>query len=86
MSHDAYWMYINSNFQLPFNYCVSYGSLYWITKAAGEKSGSALLKANAWHHRGDAVSTIVALIGVGKASHALRCSTLQFINSLDSFQ
>ncbi|KAG0602055.1 hypothetical protein M758_11G156800 [Ceratodon purpureus] len=41
--------------------------LYWITKAAGEKSGSALLKATAWHHRGDSVSTIVALVGVGGA-------------------
>jgi divalent metal cation (Fe/Co/Zn/Cd) transporter len=46
------------------------GSLYWITKAAEEKSGSALLKATAWHHRGDSVSTIVALIGVGKISYA----------------
>ncbi|WOG94754.1 hypothetical protein DCAR_0314051 [Daucus carota subsp. sativus] len=39
--------------------------LYWITKRAGEKSGSGLMKANAWHHRADAVSSIVALIGVG---------------------
>ena len=50
------------------------GSLYWITKAAGEKAGSALLKASAWHHRSDAISSIVALIGVGKASHVV-CST-----------
>ncbi|KAK1354127.1 metal tolerance protein 2 [Heracleum sosnowskyi] len=39
--------------------------LYWITKRAGERSGSGLMKANAWHHRADAVSSIVALIGVG---------------------
>ncbi|KAL4588247.1 hypothetical protein LXL04_001130 [Taraxacum kok-saghyz] len=39
--------------------------LYWITKRAGEKSGSGLMKANAWHHRADAVSSLVALIGVG---------------------
>ncbi|XP_042427690.1 metal tolerance protein 2-like [Zingiber officinale] len=39
--------------------------LYWVTKRAGEKEGSELLKANAWHHRSDAVSSIVALIGVG---------------------
>ncbi|KAG0587956.1 hypothetical protein KC19_2G204300 [Ceratodon purpureus] len=42
-------------------------SLYWVTKAAGEKAGSALLKASAWHHRSDAISSIVALIGVGGA-------------------
>ncbi|KAJ6790508.1 Uncharacterized protein M6B38_248865 [Iris pallida] len=41
--------------------------LYWITKRAGEREGSSLMKANAWHHRADAVSSIVALIGVGGA-------------------
>ncbi|XP_050364586.1 metal tolerance protein 2 isoform X3 [Argentina anserina] len=39
--------------------------LYWITKQAGEKQGSGLMKANAWHHRADAISSVVALIGVG---------------------
>ncbi|KAK9084186.1 hypothetical protein Scep_030657 [Stephania cephalantha] len=39
--------------------------LYRITKRAGEKEGSGLMKANAWHHRADAVSSVVALIGVG---------------------
>lgn len=39
--------------------------LYWITKRAGEKAGSGLMKANAWHHRADAISSLVALIGVG---------------------
>ncbi|GFY98734.1 cation efflux family protein [Actinidia rufa] len=39
--------------------------LYWITKRAGEREGSGLMKANAWHHRADAVSSFVALIGVG---------------------
>ncbi|OIT26835.1 PREDICTED: metal tolerance protein 2 isoform X1 [Nicotiana attenuata] len=39
--------------------------LYWITKRAGDKIGSGLMKANAWHHRADAVSSVVALIGVG---------------------
>ncbi|KAG8063385.1 hypothetical protein GUJ93_ZPchr0003g17574 [Zizania palustris] len=38
--------------------------LYWITKRAGEKEGSGLMKANAWHHRADAISSVVALIGV----------------------
>ncbi|KAL6902081.1 hypothetical protein ACP4OV_004957 [Aristida adscensionis] len=41
--------------------------LYWITKRAGEKEGSGLMKANAWHHRADAVSSVVALVGVGGA-------------------
>lgn len=40
--------------------------LYWITKRAGERQGSGLMKANAWHHRADAISSVVALIGVGK--------------------
>ncbi|CAI9293008.1 unnamed protein product [Lactuca saligna] len=37
--------------------------LYWITKRAGERSGSGLMKANAWHHRADVVSSLDALIG-----------------------
>ncbi|XP_076884814.1 metal tolerance protein 2-like [Bidens hawaiensis] len=39
--------------------------LYWITKRAGERTGSGLMIANAWHHRADAISSLVALIGVG---------------------
>jgi len=39
--------------------------LYWVTKQASEKQGSGLMKANAWHHRADAISSVVALIGVG---------------------
>lgn len=41
--------------------------LYWTTKRAGDRAGSGLMKANAWHHRADAVSSLVALIGVGGA-------------------
>ncbi|KAJ3683743.1 hypothetical protein LUZ60_013970 [Juncus effusus] len=41
--------------------------LYWITKRAGEREGSGLMKANAWHHRSDAISSFVALFGVGGA-------------------
>lgn len=41
--------------------------LFWITKIVGEREGSGLMKANAWHHRTDAVSSVVALIGVGGA-------------------
>ncbi|XVF21915.1 hypothetical protein REPUB_Repub12eG0130000 [Reevesia pubescens] len=38
--------------------------LYWIIKRAGERQGSGLMKANAWHHHADATSSVVALIGV----------------------
>ncbi|GAQ86100.1 cation efflux family protein [Klebsormidium nitens] len=41
--------------------------LYWRTKAVGEQTGSQLLMANAWHHRSDALSSLVALVGVGGA-------------------
>ncbi|KAB1203098.1 Metal tolerance protein C1 [Morella rubra] len=44
--------------------CVKEG-LYWMTKRAAERQGSGLMKANAWHHRTDAISSVVALIGVG---------------------
>lgn len=44
--------------------CIKEG-LYWITKRAGERQGSGLMMANAWHHRADAISSVVALIGVG---------------------
>ncbi|KAK6164746.1 hypothetical protein DH2020_001610 [Rehmannia glutinosa] len=46
--------------------------LYWITKRAGEKTGSGLMKANAWHHRADAISSVVALIGVGGSIIGIR--------------
>ncbi|KAK9733639.1 hypothetical protein RND81_04G080900 [Saponaria officinalis] len=39
--------------------------LFWMTKKAGDKEGSGLMKANAWHHRADAISSFVALIGEG---------------------
>ncbi|XP_028804237.1 metal tolerance protein 2 isoform X2 [Neltuma alba] len=44
--------------------CIKEG-LYWATKRVGERQGSGLMKANAWHHRADAISSVVALIGVG---------------------
>lgn len=39
-------------------------ALYQYTMIVARKHGSALLKANAWHHRSDAVSSIVVLVGV----------------------
>lgn len=29
------------------------------------------MKANAWHHRADAISSVVALIGVGKTVYSM---------------
>ena len=40
-------------------------ALYWYTLAAAKRVRSEMLKANAWHHRTDAISSIVVLIGVG---------------------
>jgi cation diffusion facilitator family transporter len=38
--------------------------LYWYTRAHGQRVRSDLLLANAWHHRSDAISSIVVLIGI----------------------
>lgn len=55
-----------------------------MTRSEGEKQGSALLKANAWHHRSDAVSSVVALIGVGELSHLPHaCMHVPFIVGLN---
>jgi cation diffusion facilitator family transporter len=42
-------------------------SLYWYTIAVAKRLRSEMLRANAWHHRSDAISSIVVLIGVGGA-------------------
>jgi cation diffusion facilitator family transporter len=39
--------------------------LYRVTMKVGEKINSSVLKANAWHHRSDAVTSIVAMGGIG---------------------
>ncbi len=39
--------------------------LFWYTLAHAKRVGSELLRANAWHHRSDAISSIVVLIGIG---------------------
>ena len=38
---------------------------YRYQKRQGEKTGSSSLIADAWHHRSDALSSVVALVGVG---------------------
>jgi cation diffusion facilitator family transporter len=39
--------------------------LYHATRKVAQKIRSPLLEANAWHHRSDAISSIVVLIGIG---------------------
>lgn len=41
--------------------------LYHHTIRVARQTGSALLQANAWHHRTDALSSVVALVGIGAA-------------------
>lgn len=41
--------------------------LYWYTLLVARRIDSDLLRANAWHHRSDAISSIVVLAGVGGA-------------------
>ena len=41
--------------------------LYRYTKRIGEKVGSQVVVANAWHHRSDALSSIGTLLGIGGA-------------------
>lgn len=39
-------------------------SMFWVTRAAAKKVNSGSLKADAWHHRSDALSSIGALAGI----------------------
>ena len=41
--------------------------LYQVTSHIGKRNHSRMLIANAWHHRSDAISSVVALIGIGGA-------------------
>lgn len=38
--------------------------LYWYTKRVADRIDSNLLRANAWHHRSDAASSLVVLVGI----------------------
>jgi cation diffusion facilitator family transporter len=39
--------------------------LFWYTLAYARRVRSDMLRANAWHHRSDAISSVVVLVGVG---------------------
>ena len=41
--------------------------MYWYTRRAAKKCGSAALMADAWHHRSDALSSVGSLIGIAGA-------------------
>ena len=41
--------------------------LYHYTKAVAKRTGSTMMAANAWHHRSDAATSVVALAGIGAA-------------------
>jgi cation diffusion facilitator family transporter len=38
--------------------------MYWYNVRVAQKVGSDLIRANAWHHRSDAVSSIIVLLGI----------------------
>ena len=42
--------------------------LYWVTLRVGRRTGSAVLIANAWHHRSDAFTSIGTALGIGAAA------------------
>ncbi len=46
--------------------------LYQYTRRSARRLRSALLEANAWHHRSDAASSVVVIIGVGAVLAGLR--------------
>ncbi len=41
--------------------------LFHYTRLVARRTGSAMMLANAWHHRSDAISSVVALAGIGAA-------------------
>ena len=43
---------------------VSKEALYWYTVIVAKNINSEMLKANAWHHRSDAFSSVVVIIGI----------------------
>jgi len=55
-------------------------ALYWYTLLVAKKIHSKMLEANAWHHRTDAVSSIVVLVGI--AGTQLGISSLDTIAAI----
>lgn len=42
-------------------------ALFRLTRRVARRTGSGLIAANAWHHRSDALSSVVAVVGIGGA-------------------
>ncbi|MDY6367024.1 MAG: cation diffusion facilitator family transporter [Clostridia bacterium] len=42
-------------------------AMFWYTYSAAKKIDSLSLKADAWHHRSDAITSVAALVGIGAA-------------------
>ena len=63
---------INKNYQIPtyfafFSAILSIGVkewMYWYTIKVAKKINSSALKADAWHHRSDAISSVGSLLGI----------------------
>lgn len=53
--------------------------MYWITYLTGKKVESSMLKADAWHHRSDAISSIGSLIGVVGAKYFILSDSITSI-------
>ena len=47
------------------------GALHQYTRRVGVASGNTLLTASAWHHRSDALSSVVAVVGAGGAAFGM---------------
>ena len=47
--------------------------MYWYTIIVAKKYNSDALKADAWHHRSDALSSFGSLIGIGAAMLGIKC-------------
>lgn len=73
IAYDAFLRLVDTKLaQTPANYTlwiagfsvISKEALYHYTRIVARRIGSSMLEANAWHHRSDAVSSIVVLIGI----------------------
>lgn len=47
--------------------------MYWYTIIVAKKYNSDILKADAWHHRSDAMSSVGSLIGIGASMLGIKC-------------
>jgi len=54
--------------------------LYWWTLGYARRVRSDMLRANAWHHRSDAISSVVVLIGIGGT-----LAGLQYLDAVAAF-